>query len=328
MRDIIEKRTGASVRFFHWSGRNSSLARGRASARLSREIESIDPARPHVLIGHSHGGSIGADALRRLGTLRHDVHLISLSTPFLHVYRRNLRAQAGRAAFFFWTVAAAKMLLGLPRYSPAELESVSRAAEFVLLWMAPTCLAYVVLQTLKKLSERELKRPQLEDVLVRDRVLLIRATSDEASIGLVFAQGIGYLSRQLLRVWTLANARPILTLCALFTLITLSLVFKIAVIPPSLALTGLLVFLGATVLTLYVSAVPLVGILSAFLSPYLEVGVESSPVGTWPVQHVDVRKKDRADGSKHETYNYDEVVETIVARVLHAKEAAGHGGER
>jgi hypothetical protein len=80
---------------FRWSGRNSHYARLHAGHELSEQL--LDQARQHpgaqqIVIGHSHGGNVALYAVRELQSLdNHEwVRVITLATPFIHVRKRRL----------------------------------------------------------------------------------------------------------------------------------------------------------------------------------------------------------------------------------------------
>jgi PGAP1-like protein len=95
---------------FEWNGWHSQSARNRAAKRLRALL--ADLKRNHqkiVVIGHSHGGNVGLQAIQDFGYPTDDsLTLITLATPFLYARSasetRNLRAVvAGALALVFLT---------------------------------------------------------------------------------------------------------------------------------------------------------------------------------------------------------------------------------
>src|ERR1700730_9046960 len=95
---------------FEWSGWHSQSARNRAAKRL--RVLLADLKRSHqniVVIGHSHGGNVGLQAIQDFGCPSDDTFtLITLATPFLYARSasetRNMRALiAGALVLIFLT---------------------------------------------------------------------------------------------------------------------------------------------------------------------------------------------------------------------------------
>lgn len=87
--------TADRVRFepFTWSGRNSILARHRAALALEQTLYGTIgkwPRARHVIIGHSHGGSVALLALHRQDLVDRIAGVVTLSTPFLVARPRRL----------------------------------------------------------------------------------------------------------------------------------------------------------------------------------------------------------------------------------------------
>ncbi|MEO1013990.1 MAG: hypothetical protein AAFX08_02265 [Pseudomonadota bacterium] len=84
--------TQLNIEPFHWSGRNSEVDRRAAGARLFRSLRKRRT--PPLIVGHSHGGSVGAQALllRYLTGRRADFDLvrgfISIGMPLI-LFRSN-----------------------------------------------------------------------------------------------------------------------------------------------------------------------------------------------------------------------------------------------
>ncbi|WOJ95775.1 hypothetical protein R0137_11030 [Congregibacter brevis] len=75
-----------------WSGRNSFLARFRASLALRKLIAKVkrdDPSLPHFLVAHSHGGNVAMQALRKISDGKRPVGLVTIATPFIVLDRRS-----------------------------------------------------------------------------------------------------------------------------------------------------------------------------------------------------------------------------------------------
>lgn len=78
----------------HWSGTNSFAARAAAAADLSAYFREVlfdhrTTFDRHVVVAHSHGGTVAAEALRDLGPLAEEFSgLLTLGTPFVQRVRK------------------------------------------------------------------------------------------------------------------------------------------------------------------------------------------------------------------------------------------------
>lgn len=78
-RDVRER---VSFKSFAWTGANSFAARKTASERLVEELNEYDP-QSTLLVGHSHGGAVIADALATADASRIPRAVCTLGTPFI-----------------------------------------------------------------------------------------------------------------------------------------------------------------------------------------------------------------------------------------------------
>lgn len=93
LRRSLEHLDGLRVRFceFHWSGRNSFAAREAASKslteHLSSALASADESEAHVVVAHSHGGTVALASVAQLPlALRTRVHgVATFATPFVSI---------------------------------------------------------------------------------------------------------------------------------------------------------------------------------------------------------------------------------------------------
>jgi hypothetical protein len=95
IRRMILETFGASARVhpFNWSGANAPQGRLTAARQLAALTERIRAERPHShihLIAHSHAGNVALYATRDAAFRSRLSSLVCLSTPFLHIYPRDL----------------------------------------------------------------------------------------------------------------------------------------------------------------------------------------------------------------------------------------------
>jgi hypothetical protein len=73
---------------FIWSGANSVEQRRIAALDLAKVIDDSVTAAPDVpifIIAHSHGGNVALDARRKISVKAHNLHVLTIATPFLYI---------------------------------------------------------------------------------------------------------------------------------------------------------------------------------------------------------------------------------------------------
>lgn len=169
-------------RVLHWSGRNSEQARHLAANKLFKRLQSsIKQSRGarHIVIGHSHGGTIAYDAVAELSQ-QCDGHalpaLITIATPF--AYHVNFDSEQKRTAA--WAPAALIVTLclycGWDRFQ--WLRDLSGAALLAATFLMTSLLALSAPQVLQR-DERISSFRQLKSTT---KLIALRATRDEASL--------------------------------------------------------------------------------------------------------------------------------------------------
>jgi len=126
------------VHHFMWNGRNSHRSRVEASKLLVQDIALLLESGPVYVVGHSHGGNVAMYALRELqegaaaeSQALDDLQIITLSTPFLSVFREGVGA-------VFWggvipVAVASGVAIWKARTSISSLFTVPRIATVVVL---------------------------------------------------------------------------------------------------------------------------------------------------------------------------------------------------
>ncbi len=172
-----------------WSGRNSFIDRGRASEELRKRflkkgVKSIKKDKNYI-IAHSHGGNIVFDSLTP-DVMEYVDGVILLSTPFLHARKRHLDSYTKLSIFvsLFIVLASGMYITFGIVLNLVELSTVNAKIASVLLSaiIAALILLYffkVRLPTIYKLSQKT-----NSDSIDPSKVLLLRATGDEASAAL------------------------------------------------------------------------------------------------------------------------------------------------
>jgi hypothetical protein len=192
---------------FRWSGWPSHLARDRAACRLRARLLNCvqnNATAHHCVIAHSHGGNIVCYALRDAVELVERLDcIITLSTPFLLVRRRNLSLFGLESALGSLFVAIFGLfLLGiswtLGPSTPGEFFDLLREVAVSGWWsykrwiasLIGISLAVLVLGAMTVIArwkawlDATLAMPNLAG----ERLLIVRSFADEATALLVAAQ--------------------------------------------------------------------------------------------------------------------------------------------
>lgn len=203
-----------------WSGRNTHLARADGGRALIEHLRHEAPAdRPLVLVGHSHGGSVIAQALVQDADLCQRVAgVVFLSTPFLHARLLPLSKHLPKGpAFLAGAVCAMAVVVGII----AALATATDWPEDPNPWLSGVALVGVfaglftwavvfdrVGQWLGagdgRLTDGETRAVArlveqmdlgvLDQRGISSRSLLLRSTGDEAAGGLAVAQVLGRIA--------------------------------------------------------------------------------------------------------------------------------------
>ena len=329
-------------RYFNWSGRNTTFARRRAEKRLAADLEQIAAvAKGKILvIGHSHGGTVACRALQALtDRARNRIEgVVCLSTPFLHFFYRDVRSPLSRLAIslILLPIALAPLLVARSQVNQGLLLGDVLSVGLALLLLASIFMAARLRTAAQRLADRF-----TFDHLSPEDVLLVRASGDEASLALIAAQAMAWLSQASLQmidkmarrlsrvgakvavvlgigvaVWALVHARidgtpgP-----AQYAAQGIALAIVV------LTVFCLMIALGAAWLSLLaLTRVPALGTLAATLSPFLDVAVEAAPMGSWTVHYV--KPQSKGSGLDHATYNNKEALD-VMAKWLEQKQLLG-----
>ncbi len=181
----FEKRGGAKIYSFEWSGWNRVQSRRKAVNDLKQKLK--DQFKTHgkdvnyYLVSHSHGGNVALRAYQDTDIKNIINGVVCLATPFLWVRERKLGR--GRSFIFSSTTIISLLILLFAIDSMAKVNSI-------FLYLIP-CL-YIAIVMLFWLKYEKiinalidfLKPPDINP----DNLLIIRTSSDEASLFLAFSQ--------------------------------------------------------------------------------------------------------------------------------------------
>lgn len=187
----------ADVEPFEWSGRNSGKQRQLAARRLVEHVERCSreyPKSVHLLVGHSHGGTVALQAAAAVPGRINGV--ACLSTPFIHCTLRHEPAELVDHAFLgiVWWIGVVTLLVSVTWWPPTPK---------VLLWLflvsvlsnvlAPWLCSLVMPWILKRSAAFE--PPPLPQNL-----LIVRVAGDEASGSLGFSRLCGWFAQRIVLI--------------------------------------------------------------------------------------------------------------------------------
>lgn len=185
---------------FKWSGFNSSGARKRAAARLRTQLESNLQSYPearHLVIGHSHGGTIAVKAVCVRDSGFEIVNgIATLSTPFIHVQERAAGNwdYAKNLPWAYGLVLSFLAELGMSKFAEAIPKTWGETGGLVV-FMGMLSLAGMVVLYLSKCAANTTLRYGRTIQLDLDRelpqalnLLIVRFSGDEASSLLATSQ--------------------------------------------------------------------------------------------------------------------------------------------
>lgn len=187
---------GTSLEPFLWSGRNSFSARSEASNELRRHLvrsAGREPDAAHVVVAHSHGGTVASQALLDKPLVGVDLRaIVCLATPFVFVSessqsRRETAVQSVSAVMF------AVLCLTVLSFFTSAVETVP-----TLIFTAVVALiSLLVLWPLAVVVAKHVRPMNAGATRTQDQttvpLYLLRATRDEASLILSIAQFFDWL---------------------------------------------------------------------------------------------------------------------------------------
>lgn len=296
---------------FIWWGRNSPKRREYYAKELAKNLADLrDKHRTAsiTIVAHSHGGAVSSKALEYCNGVQADIRLVCLSTPFLHVRERARGLLDGVSVFLrgIFLVAGVVSIAPLAdlsdRFHPSMTEFwVSCLACLVILPLIGFWLAWWLGRSIKAKGD-ELREAIGTRVSPSQKLLLLRMAGDEASYALSAYKFFDWLLERILFLWhsidaplrrrkqSIWEAIFMLTLVAagLFALVNgLHLTENQGVIFLAIGVfVGPILALLSTILAVLLamwSILPM-GWSAAIGSLAQSVSVESSPLGSWPVE--------------------------------------------
>jgi hypothetical protein len=178
---------------FRWNGKNSHRERIRASwallEHLQREI-AANPDAKHVILAHSHGGTVAVNALARSGdSLPRGAisQLICMATPFAYVVPANWEHT------WAFTASLASLIAPIPVLVITRFTDLS-APITTLLCLAIMMVTLLAVSLPLVLYARDVGLKYIE--AMRDLCVpttMLRGTRDEATLTIGLAQSVNWL---------------------------------------------------------------------------------------------------------------------------------------
>lgn len=189
--DLASRLNGSvTVRSFEWSGKNSFSERAKASAEFAEHLRqhwSLDKTAKHVVVSHSHGGNVCANALGALvghPCIANVSELICISTPFTNW----VPASVAHSRLFFLALSSVVVSAGLAVAVAISAEMLS--FHWLLIMAASLIFGIMLAVILYKLFKRIIlvDYSQTSSIPNEVNVLILRAPRDEASLAIGLTQ--------------------------------------------------------------------------------------------------------------------------------------------
>jgi hypothetical protein len=283
LRTSLDNALPGLIRFekFLWSGRNSVTDRHAASEALKDLLVKqlrLYPNAKHYVIAHSHGGNILMYALRDRELERHIRGIVCLSTPFLHVTKRNL----GKGMFTLKHMLMALIIIFaicfilLPVFYLA-LIMPNDMLELCILLIGTVLLGLVVYHTGSLATtlclqwENEAEKCLLNAQIARiqnEKVLIVRTAGDEATWILALSSLASWIGNRMIEL--IANLQK-----------------KLSKILPAGWLGDILASLPTIFIFIPIMiAWPVFGLRLGISSVLLDIDAEAVPPGSWSLHYL------------------------------------------
>jgi hypothetical protein len=202
----ISSELGARVEFVPhlWSGSNTFRARSLAAADLALElaaaVNSSHPDSAHVVVAHSHGGTVSASAVGFLSdsVARRIESLICISTPFAYWVLADIAHRAAMLWAQASLLAASVVVFLCLTFAPfvvAHGMLVFVACSLLgLIWFIGVLLLRAVLRAGGRIPRYY---PQSYEIPKSTNMLILRSPQDEASIAIGLAQTMHWIARKM-----------------------------------------------------------------------------------------------------------------------------------
>jgi pimeloyl-ACP methyl ester carboxylesterase len=325
---------GTVIETFLWSGRNSISGRRAAASDLNRHLDAALRANPwdaHVVVAHSHGGTVASQALSAPNIDGRVRALICLATPFTYVVKSSLAriqtavvAATSLANAAWWTAALAMF---------PDISRRFGSSGFGLLVLLSCVVAFAIVLPIAKWTEDN----SLTELPAGPRctpVFLLRGSRDEATSLLSAVQLFDWACSSFARFhdMTAPSVRRPVTWLA-FALIYLSCASAGALMINSLR-TGILSQVASEAawwLGLYVYAPAAAGLVYLFGYAAISAAAGHWNLKTWFTSAIDFEVAPpqsvceirvfwavKTSNLRHRLYEDDRVLKTVAELVISA----------
>jgi hypothetical protein len=308
LRQTLTKTLPGSVLFppFSWSGGNSAGSRQIASkqlrATLTRQLKDYPDAR-HYVIAHSHGGNVTMYALRDSKLKSQIDGVVCLSTPFLHVNKRNLGSsddEKNVARSILLT-----LLLGIVLFASSRVTLVipGYTIYFLLFCLVffPGLLVHLLYPYLERMAGELVETMKLDKIVDKKKLLIIRTAGDEATLGLGMSQFASWFAGK----WT----HGVVLFRKLLQVIPFAWLVDIPAAIPAL--------FGVPSMVLACCAF---GCKLGLNSIWLEINAEVAPPGSWFIDYLPPEKLPIIQLSHSSAYDNHEALNHIAQWIVSQQE--------
>jgi hypothetical protein len=312
---------------FEWSGRNLHLHRAVAAEKLANKLSTLRASYPDeniVVVGHSHGGTIAVDASTRLAPESRPNKIVTLATPFMIIANRKLsglkqllleNVPVGVFIIVFSMLAA--FLFGKPLEGHAASFFLGASIFVGLIALIP-CGGLLVGAKLRKYVDAQ----PCADPDIGLRLLILRASGDEASLALISAHAFRYMTDYVFWCFERASVFRWTSYSFLKAMLVLSMIAMVmakGTLPPALnnmlLVFWILLFVAGTVwyVLTFLFLVPS-GIDLAVAGHGMRIAVDAAPQGlTLPITIFPSEETSSGDVWAHGLYDCVAAQRSVVA---------------
>lgn len=215
------------IRSFSWSGKNSLIERDRAASSLRQLMTKVAVDAPdtwHLLVGHSHGGTVIARAVAGLEFAIPNMAVASIAAPYLNltIYRIGRLRKTSifvLICFFFFEVGhdANQKLLATSMHSDLAT---------LIVLLANVALSLVLTVRLTDSEEwRDMIVSKNSSANITTPYFVLRSRRDEATLGIALGNTVEILSRLVRAVCTIVIILITITQLLVFGFVAVNFIF-------------------------------------------------------------------------------------------------------
>jgi pimeloyl-ACP methyl ester carboxylesterase len=197
LRDQLPENT--DIESFKWSGRNNITSRGIAAESFCQYLQNSIARHPHsdhIIVAHSHGGTVAAEALSRFSERPQELSrvkgLVCLATPFVYLVKPSY-AVTLTSLLTLTALLNALLWSALLAIFPITLTNLPILGLSVLVGITASLVLLPAAWSTHSL-QRTLDPQFSRKMPINFPIFLLRATRDEASLSLGLMQAFSWIS--------------------------------------------------------------------------------------------------------------------------------------